>query len=229
MRANEFILEAYGKKTDQDTIDLVKLGWDEGKTPTAIAADLGLTVDVVKHILVRYYPSRLGKVLKLASALTDDDKNTIVSRFLNQETASNIARDYGIPYQTIIRVLKSKLGVDKFNDMLTTRKKSSGVNISNKITPEILNKIKELYVAGKSLRDISAHLDNLISGNNVYMAMIRQPDYAELRAKRDERTRKVKHDPVVTTKIHRPGVIDPQGVHGPNSRHRSGVNWQKLN
>ena len=53
MRANEFILEAYGKKTDQDTIDLVKLGWDEGKTPTAIAADLGLTVDVVKHILVR--------------------------------------------------------------------------------------------------------------------------------------------------------------------------------
>ena len=92
---------------------------------------------------------------------------------------------------------------------------------------KILNKIKELYVAGNTLRDISAHFDNLINHHSVHAAMKRQPDYAELRAKRDERTRKVKHEPVATTKIHRPGVIDPQGVHGPNSRQRSGVDWPK--
>jgi IS30 family transposase len=227
MRASEFITEGSGYKLDQDTIDLVKMLWDEGKKTGAIADDLGLSFNSVNGILRQYYPSRPGKLLKLGSALTDDDKNTIVSRFINQDTPTEIAKDYGIYSTTVSDILQRKLSVDKYNDIMEPRKKLAGTRVSYKVTPEILNKIKELYVAGKSFRDISAHLDNLISSNNVYMAMARQPDYAELRAKRDERTRKVKHSPVATTNKTPAGIGDNQRSKGPRSRHTSGVNWPK--
>lgn len=227
MRASEFITEGRGYKLDQDTIDLVKMLWDKGKKTGDIADDLGLSFNSVNSILQRHYPSRSGKVLMLGSALTDDDKNTIISRFLNQDTPTEIAKDYGIPNTTIIGILQRELGVDKYNDIMEPRKKLAGTRVPNKITPEILNKIKELYVAGKSFRDISAYLDNLISNSNVYMAMARQPDYAELRAKRDERTRNVKHSPVATTNKTPAGIGDNQRSKGPRSLHTSGVNWPK--
>ena len=229
MRASEFINEIQGKKTDQDTIDLVKMAWNDGKKPKAIATDLGLSVNSVTSILRDYYPSRQGKLPNFSSALTDDDKNTIVSRFLNQDTLINIGRDYGIQAGPISDILKNKLGVDRYNDIIASRKATPGALIKYKITPDMLDEIRKLYTAGKQLNRISDYFDNVITRVSIAAAMKRQPDYAELRAKRDENTRKVKHSPVATTAIHRPGVIDPQGVHGPSSRHRSGVDWQKLN
>ena len=225
MRASEFITE--GSKVDQDKIDLVKMAWNDGKKPKAIATDLGLTIDSVRHILSMFYQSRPGKLLRLASALTDQDKNDIVTRFFNNDTNNNISTDYSISSNTIMYILKSKLGIDRYNDEIERRKLASGVNIPNKITPEMLAKMRELYAAGKQLNHIADYFDNVIRRTSVSAAMKRQPDYAELRAKRDENTRKVKHEPVAATKIHRPGVIDPQGVHGPNSRQRSGVDWPK--
>jgi len=227
MRASEFITEAQGKSPDQDTIDLVKMAWDEGKTPVAIATDLGLSPGSVRHILHRYYKSRQGKLVKLSSALTDDDKTTIVSRFLNQATLDDIGNDYGVADTTITGILKSKLGVDRYNDIISSRKRSIGTEISNKITPEMRDKIRELYITGMSAHDIANAIDNIIAARNVYAAMKREPDYAELRAARDARKQKVKTGNASTTKIYRPGTIGNLRSKGPQSRHTSGVNWPK--
>ena len=228
MRASEFIVEG-GKRQDQDTIDLVKMLWDDGKGPSAIADYLGLSDAKIDYILKKYYRSRSGQQLQLAKGLTDNDKNDITSKFLDNINMHDIANEYGIAMGSVKRTLIDILGTDRFNHEMLQRKTTPGTNINNKITPEMLVKMRELYAAGKTLASISDHFNNVIVHQAVDVAMRRQPDYAELRAKRAENTRKVKHEPVATTKIHRPGVIDPQGVHGPGSRHRSDVDWQKLN
>ncbi len=102
---------------DPNIIDLIKSKWDEDKTPTEIAADVGLPISHVAKILANYYPSRTGKRLKVAMALTDDDKATMVSRFVNGETTTNIAKDYGLYAETVADILKNKLGMDKYNDI----------------------------------------------------------------------------------------------------------------
>ena len=229
MRASEFITEAPPRKYDQDTIDLVKMSWDDGMSAPEISSDLGLSKNTVYDILARYHPTRERKVLHLALALTDEDKKDMAAEFLNNKTATDISKIYGISQTGTAKIIKSIIGVDRYNDEMAQRRSSSNVRVNKKITPEIMAKIKELYVTGKTLDDISIHFDNLIEPGNVRRAMLRQPDYDELRAKRDERLRKINTGGVATTKIHRPGVIDPQGVHGPSSRHRSGVDWQKLN
>jgi hypothetical protein len=229
MRASEFITETKGKKTDQDTIDLVKMAWDDGKKPKAIATDLGLSHGKVEDLLRRYYTSRPRKVLHLGKALTDEDKTDIVSKFLNNDTARKISRDYGIGEITVIEFLKSKLGIDRYNDEMKKRRTTTGVPVANKITPEMLVKMRELYAAGKTLAYISDHFDNVIRGPNVHNAMKRQPDYAELRAKRDEHTRKVKHSPVATTNKTPAGIDGNLRRKGPGSIHTSGVDWQQLN
>ena len=227
MRASEFIVEVKGPKPDQDTIDLVKMAWDDGKKTTAIATDLGLSPESVRYILSMFYQSRPGKLLKLASALTDQDKTDIVTRFVNNDTITNMSKDYGIGSATVRDILKSKLGIDRYNDEIEQRKLASGVNIPNKITPEMLAKMRELYAAGKQLNHIADYFDNIIGITSIGPAMRRQPDYAELRAKRDERTRKVKHSPVATTNKTPAGIGDNQRSKGPRSRHTSGVNWPK--
>ena len=226
MRASEFITEA-AKPTDQDTIDLVKMAWDSGKQPKAISADLGLPIKVVNHLLSREHTSRQEKRLHLSRALTDDDKNIIVSRFLNNDTVKNISQEYGVSVNVTTKILKSKLGLDGFTAELEKRKATPTAHINNKITPEMLVKMRELYANGKTLVDIANYFDIKIHHKSVVNAMRRQPDYEELRAKRDEKTRKVKHEPVATTKIHRPGVIGTQSHKGPGTIHTHGVSWPK--
>jgi hypothetical protein len=227
MRASEFIREAQGKSSDQDTIDLVKLAWDEGKPRKAIADDLGLKDKQVAYILAKYHQSRPQRLLNLASALTDDDKNHIVTMFLNDEQVAIISKKYGIANHTVKNLLKHMLGVDRYNTIMSQRRATSGEQLRNKITPDMLVKLRELYAAGKPVTHISDYFDNVISSQAIHTAIRRQPDYAELRAKRDENTRKVKHSPVATTAIYRPGTIDNQRSKGPQSRHTSGVNWPK--
>ena len=91
----------------------------------------------------------------------------------------------------------------------------------------MLAKMRELYAAGKQLNHIADYFDNIIGITSIGPAMRRQPDYAELRAKRDENTRKVKHSPVATTNKTPAGIGDNQRSKGPRSRHTSGVNWPK--
>ena len=227
MRASEVITEAPPRKYDQATIDLVKNAWDSGKQPKAIAADLGLPIRVVNHLLNREHTSREEKRLQLARALTGDDKNTIVSRFLNNDTVKNISQEYGISVNVTTNILKNKLGVDGFTAELEKRKATPKTHINNKINPDMLAKMRELYVNGKTLVDIANYFDIKIDHKSVINAMKRQPDYAELRAKRDEITRKVKHEPVATTKIHRPGTIGNNRLKGPSNRQTTGVDWPK--
>jgi hypothetical protein len=227
MRASEFVTEAPPRTYDQDTIDLVKMSWDKGNTPAQIAKDLGLPNKAVTNILFRHYPSRIRLQYNIASALTTDDHNDITSRFLNDESMTEISNDYSISPKSIQKVLKNKLGIDKYNTEMAKRKTEPGNVIHNKITPAMLVKIRELYAAGKTLAYISDHFDNVIGISAIHTAMGRQPDYAELRAKRDERTRKVKHSPVATTNKTPAGIVDNQRLRGPGSRQRSGVDWPK--
>ena len=227
MRASEFITEARGQKTDQDTIDLVKMLWDEGKKTKAISDNLGLPRNKVAHILATYHQSRSGQQLAMSTALTDQDKTDIVAKFLNNGTVRDIAKEYGIDKTTIMNTLKNKLGADLYNAEMGKRRDIPGERIRNKVTPDMIIKMKELYVAGKTLSDISNYFNNVINVKTVSMTMRRQPDYEEIRAKREENTRKVKHGPVVTTKITRSGEIGNNRSKGPSSRHTSGVNWPK--
>ena len=206
-------------RLDQDTIDLVKISSDEGKTPAEIAKDLNLSDNSVASILARYYPERVNKAVYMAHALTDDDKKEIVLRFKNGDTTKNLAKAYAVSGPTIIELLQSVLGKDVYNNEIKRRKSLSGTSIPNKITPKMLTTIRDLYTQGKTLQDISDYFDNIIGGPTVHVAMKRQPDYAELRAKRDERKRKINTGSVATTKIHRPGTIDNQHSKGPNSKH----------
>ena len=229
MKISEIITEGSGYKTDQDTIDLVKMAWNGGKKPVAIAADLGLPVTKVKSILGRYYQSRPGQRINLAFAITDDDKKDIASAFIKNDNIANITKNYGISEKIVHDILKSELGIDRYNAEIAKRRSTPSISIPNKITPDMLAKIKVMYSAGMQVVDISNYFNNIVSPSGISKKLLNQADYAELRAKRDENTRKVKHSPVATTKIHRPGVIDPKGLHGPQSKHRSGVDWQKLN
>jgi predicted transcriptional regulator len=226
MRASEFVTEG-SVKLDQDTIDLVKMLWDEGKKSTAIAAELGLTTPAVDHILGRYYKSRPGVQSYVVSTFTDNNKFDIVSSFLKNNTTAKIANEYSVDGSTIRTILKHELGIKRYNTIMTQRKATPGVLIKYKITPEMLVKMRELYAAGKTLGDISDYFDNVITLSAVDLAMRRQPDYAEIRATRDDNTRKVKHSPIATTTKTRSGIGDNQGLKGPKSRHTSGVHWPK--
>lgn len=226
MRADEFISEGSGNKLDQDIIDLVKISWDEGKKPKAIAADLGLSNMQVTNILKKHYPDRPGRMLALGSALTDQDKNSIVSRFINNDTIQNMSKEYSISTDTVLSILKNKLG-DQYYDEINKRKNTQGRHLSNKITPEMLSKMGELYAAGKQIVDISYYFDNIVTAQSITAAIRRLPDYEELRSKREENTRKVKHGPVVTTKITRSGEIGNNRSKGPGNRQTAGVNWPK--
>jgi hypothetical protein len=226
MRANEFITETQ-KPLDQDIIDLVKIYSDEGKKPAEIVKALNLTPKQVEGILYKYYPERKNKVLKLARALNNDDRQEIVSKFKNGEDLMSLSRSYGIDDNTVVAIVKNILGQEEYNTEIKRRRSTIGKNVPNKVTPEITDTIRKLYVQGKTLRYISDYLNNVINDTAVHQVMKRQPDYAEIRAKRDEITRKVKHSPVAATGFTRPGEIDVGGIKGPNSRHRSGVSWPK--
>lgn len=223
MRASEFITEGSGYKTDQDTIDLVKMAWDEGKKPVAIAADLGLPVTKVKSILWRYYQSRPGQRINLAFAITDDDKKDIASAFINHDNIAAIIRDYGISEKIVHDILKSELGIDRYNAEMAQRRSTPSISMPNKITPDMLVKIKVMYSAGKPLVDISNYFNNIVTPSGIAKKLLNQPDYAELRAKRRENTRKVKHSPVATTNIIRPGEIGTLRGKGPGSKHTHGM------
>jgi hypothetical protein len=226
MRAHEFITEA-GKRLDQDIIDLVKIYSDEGKKSAEIAKDLNLSVHSVAGILQRHYLERKNKRLMLARALNNDDKQEMVSKFKNGDDLRQVGRSYGIDGNAVIDIVKNILGQEEYNNEIKRRQSTIGKRVSHKITPEMMGIMRNLYVQGKKLQDISDYFNNIIGATAVIHAMERQPDYAELRAKRDENTRKVKHSPVATTGFTRPGEIGVGRIKGPGSGHRSGVNWPK--
>jgi hypothetical protein len=210
-------------RLDQDTIDLVKISSDEGKNPAEIATDLNIPVTRVWSILNRFYPERSNKTLYLALALTDDDKKDMVSKFQSGATVHSLADLYSIGPSSVIRLLQDAIGQEAFNNELERRKSSPGFKHPNKITPEILATIRRLYVQGKTFDNIADQIDNIVSSSRICVIMGKQPDYAELRAKRDEKTRKVKHSPVVTTKKTPAGIDGNQHSKGPGSKHTYGM------
>ena len=225
MRASEFITEA--KQIDQDIIDLVKIYSDEGKKLAEIAKALNLTKPKVANILRIYYPERKNKILKLANALNDDDRQEIVSKFKRGDDLRQLSRSYGISRSAATSIIKNILGQEEYDYELTQRQSTSGKHLPNKITPEMMDTIRKLYVTGLTLNDISVAVDNIVSGQAISYAIRRDKDFEQLHAARLERKRKINTGSVATTGFTRPGEIDVGRIKGPNSRHRSGVNWPK--
>ena len=226
MRAHEFITEG-GYPIDQDTIDLIKIYTDEGKTPKEIAKALNLQISKVHNILARYYPERKNKILNLVLALTDNDKQEIVSKFKNGEDLHKLSRSYGISRPAAASIIKNILGQEEYNYEIIQRQLTRGKQLPNKITPEMMDTIRKLYVTGMTLNDISVAVDNIVTGQAIDYAIRRDKDFEQLHAARLERKRKINTGGVATTGFTRPGEIDVGRIKGPNSRHRSGVDWPK--
>lgn len=212
---------------EEKTIELVKAAWDQGRTPTEIAKILNLKDRAVDNILLKYYPNRDNKIVQWSLALSDNDRAQIVSDFLNGKPVLALAKEYGISTAGTERTIKQQIGDENYRREIEKRKNTPGVRARDKLSSTQLNKIRDMYANGVTLADIVTYFDGVVSQATIERNMLKQPDYAELRAKRDERKRKIDTGTVTTTKIHRAGTIDNQRSKGPGSRHTSGVDWPK--
>ncbi len=182
----------------------------------------------IGNILTKYYPDRAQRVVHTAKAATSEDIEKAIALWKNGEGIKNIGDAVGVDATTVTRWLIDKFGSDEVEKEQTRRRSTGGsLHISRKVTPEMRDKIRELYVTGMKLDDIAIAIGSVIAPRNVESAMTREPDYAELRAKRDERKQQIKKANVATTKIYRPGTIGNLRSKGPQSRHTQGVNWPK--
>jgi hypothetical protein len=207
---------------DKNTIELVKAAWDQGKSPTEIASQLNLKNKFVDSILLRFYPDRNNKVVQWSLALSDDDKKKIAADFLDGKTVLALTKEYGVSSAGIVSVIQQQIGNENYKNEIEKRKATPGVRAKDKLSQPQIAKIRDMYANGVTILDIITYFDGVVSPATIERNMLKQPDYAELRAKRDERKRKINTGSVATTKIHRPGVIDPQGYKGPGTIHTWG-------
>ena len=227
-QVSRILLKYYPDRTnkaapvDKKTIELVKAAWDQGKSPTEIASQLNLKNKFVDSILLRFYPDRSNKVVQWSLALSDDDKKKIAADFLDGKPVLALTNEYGVSSASIVSVLQQQLGNENYKNEIEKRKATPGVRAKNKLSSTQLAKIRDMYANGVTILDIITYFDGVVSAATIERNMLKQPDYAELRAKRDERKRKINTGSVATTKIHRPGVIDPQGYKGPGTIHTWG-------
>lgn len=227
MRASEFITETE-KQYDPALIDDIKQAYDLGLTTKEMVELTGLKAGMIYYLLDKFHKNRTPRVIHAAKASTPDDVQIAINKWSEGDTINNISDSIGVDGTTIKRWLIAKFGKDAIDQEQQRRRSTGGsVHIANKITPEMRDKIRELYVTGMSADDIANAIDNIIAARNVYAAMKREPDYEELRAARDARKQKVKTGNAATTKIYRPGTIGNLRSKGPQNRHTSGVHWPK--
>jgi len=211
---------------DNDTIELVKMLWDEGKGPTAISKDLGISLRQVNRILELKYPERQNKNLMLGRALTDEDMEKIKDSFLNGASATDIANQFGIDISTIPKLLYRLIGIDKYKEIKKLRYGQQGLTVGT--TPEQVQQMADLYRKGYVASSIPKMLGLNVQNSTVDYHLRRLPNWIELRTEHLI-NRQSKPSVAVTTTKTRGGIGDNQRLKGPNSRHRSGVDWQKLN
>lgn len=223
MRAHEFIKEARSAKVyDQRDIDDVKYAYDQGHTYADIAKLLDLSVNDVSNILTRQYPGRERRAEHLGSALTMDDKVAITLAFADGKTIDSIAHDLGIAQSLVRSVLRGEWGDDTVDQELSARRTTPGLQISHKITTDMMAKMREMYADGKGPTEISIALDAVVTPTSIIHALRKQEDYDQLRAKYDARRKARKQAAQKTATIYRPGTIGNLRSKGPGSRHMYG-------
>lgn len=232
MRAHEFIIEndflldnrRNAEFTAKDIQD-VKDGYDANLTYAEIANIVQLPVVTVSNILTTHYPGRKKRNQQLEKALTDEDRVKILYTFADGGDVFNISKQMGISQSLTKKVLRTALGQEEFaREMAMRRLSTKRLPLNNKVTPEMIQFMRDEYVLGKGSEEIADMIGN-ISYSTVDMHMRRQPDWPELRAKWEERRKSVKHlDPATTKKI-RSGEVGNQHQRGPNNRTAYRVDW----
>ena len=217
---NQFYQDRPGKKSaiDADTIELVKLDWDAGKKPMEIADNLGLDVSLVTQILKRHYLNRPGKVVKYTGALTDDDKAEIGAAFRNGGGTSKIADRYGLSELAIHDIIVSRIGEEEYKQEMAARRSMPGVHVPGKVTPEMLEKIIDLYRQGNGPTQIADKLNNVVTKTTVTKHLKDLPNWEEIRAEHDIFA-KIKGRGPITKKKDRAGEIGNLQTKGRGSKH----------
>lgn len=220
-RARKFV----PKKLTPDEIKDLRDAYDAGYTLAEIGILIGRKPSQVGNLILQYYPERKPRRVHVAKAATDDDKQKTIQMWKDGSTIKVIANAVGVDHTTVSRWLNDEFGEDAIAREQQRRRETGGsIRIGHKVTPEMREKMRELYVTGMTLSDIADQLGNVIDPRNVLANMVKEPDYKELRAKRDERTqRKVNTGSPATTKIYRPGTIGNRQHKGPGSKHTSGM------
>ena len=210
MRAHEFIIEGRSpRQISQRDIDDVKYAYDQGHPYTEIANLLGMSVNDVTSILTKYYPERKRRAEHMAKALTTDDKVQITLAFADGKTMAEISDEMGIAPSLVRSVITGELGDEEVKQELARRRSTPRVQIRDKITPDMLEKIRTAFADGKSPAEISVDLDTVVSHGAIYQVLKNQPDYEQLKAKWRERRRAVKHPGPAMKTISRAGAIRP--------------------
>lgn len=213
------------KKLTADQIKDLRDAYDAGFTVAEIGTLIGKTPSQTGNLILQYYPDRKPRRVHAAKAATDDDKQKIIQMWNDGSTIKVIANAVGVDHTTVSRWLNDEFGEDAIAREQQRRRETGGsIRIGHKVTPEMREKMRELYVTGMTLSDIADRLGNVVDPRNVLANMVKEPDYKELRAKRDERTQsKVNTGSPATTKIYRPGTIGNRQHKGPGSKHTSGM------
>ena len=215
---------AWQKFTPAQITQLKNL-WDEGWSREDIAELMGLKVRRIDHLLSAYYPDRPRKQGHRPDITqTPEMTRQMVDMFNAGENLRNIAMKFGVDKTTPEHWIDDAMGKGYVAGVLDDRRKlPSTSTLANKITPEMLNTMRYLYKQGTSLQDISDKLGNVIVGRTVLATMVKQPDYAQLRAEWEKNRQRVKPKLSADRKIYRPGTIGNLRGKGPASKHMSGV------
>jgi endonuclease YncB( thermonuclease family) len=224
MRAWEFINE--GKVPfSPDIIADVRKAYDLGYTMKEIGQLTDLTVPKVGYILDRYHKDRNKRIENIAQAATPEDKVEMARLWQDGENVRNIAKKFAVDTTTVERWLDEILGQGTVKKDVALKRSQPGTErIAGKVTPEMVQKMRELFKTGMIARDISASLGNVVVPRTVSLTLAKQPDYVELRAQWETNyRRKVRPKLSATTGIYRPGTIGNLRHKGPSSRHMSGV------
>lgn len=195
------------RKRDEDTVELIKIGWDGGKTPAEIAIDLGLDGGVVTDVLKDLYPNRANKRINYADALTDQDKDEIVTAFRNGSSPAKIAKQYGLDPSSISHIIKSRIGEEDYNAEQQRRRTIAGLKTPHKITPEMLEQFIEMYRRGQTPTQLSNSVNNRVLPSAISAKLQDLPNWKEIRADHD-RFAKIKGRGPATTNKTRAGKID---------------------
>ncbi len=210
--------------TERDIND-VKWAYDQGHSYEDIARQIGVEKSDVSVMLDRYYPERKRRAEHLASALTADDKNSIILSFAGGKDVALIANDFGIAPSLVKKVVSDEFGAEEFKNELARRRSLPGRKITNKVKPEMIPIMRAAYKQGKSTEEIADMLDNVITSTTVYKTLQKQPDWEDLRAEWERNRVPVRHEGPATTRVFRSGWGGASGVKGPSSKHRSPAKW----
>jgi len=209
-----------------DTIETLKNLWDEGWRREEIAELMGLKLRRIDHLLSAYYPNRPNKQFQKPQTTlgTPDVKREVADLWRSGMNLRDIGKKYEIDHGTAQQWIDEILGQGTVKKDVELKRSQPGTDhLAGKVTPEMLKTMRYLYQQGTSLTDISDKLGNVVVPRTVLATMVKQPDYAQLRADWEKNRQRVAPKLPANRKIYRAGTIDNRRSKGPSSKHMYGV------